>query len=182
VEFLTARPDIVGSNTQRNLLSYWHRMRGNALLPSWSAVETAPEMLSMADNLAYADLVGTEHDNRLLVRMQGARLVESHGGYMVGKFLDDILKPPYKQQSLAACQQSIVTKLPVYTLLDLRDRHQRIVHYERLLLPFGENGGTVDGLMVSIEISSPEGLFERRDLMSRPAKPPGLALCCTIQH
>jgi hypothetical protein len=152
------------------------------LLPAWSGAEDAPELLSMADNLAYADVVGTEYDNRLLVRTQGARLIESHGGYMVGKFLDDILEPPYKQQSLAACQQSIVTRLPVYTLLDLRDCNERIVHYERLLLPFGEDGVTVDGLMVSIEISSPEGPFERRNVMNPPAKPPGLALSCTIQH
>jgi hypothetical protein len=182
VEFLTARPDIVGSKTQCSLLSYWHRARGNALLPVWKGLDETPELLMMADNLAYADVVGTEETYRLLVTMQGARLMESHGGYMVGKFLDDILKPPYKDQSLTTCRQSITSKLPVYTLLDMRDRNQRIVHYERLLLPFGQDGTHADGLLVSIEISSPEGPFDNRDLMTSPAKPPALALCATIVH
>lgn len=182
MEFLTARPDIVGSSTQRGLLSYWHRMRGKAALPVWNGLEAEPELLMLADNLAYAEVVGTEDNHRLLVRMQGARLIESHGGYMVGKFLDEILRPPYKDHSLAACQQSVLSKLPVYTLLDMRDRNQRIVHYERLLLPFSEASTRVDGLIVSIEISSPEGQFESRDLMTAPAKPPALALCATILH
>ncbi len=182
MEFLTARPDIVGSNTQRSLLSYWHRKRRNALLPEWERLEETPELLRFADNLAYAELVGSEDSYRLLVNMQGARLIESHGGYMVGRFLDEILRPSYKDQSLAMCHQSITTRLPVYTLLDMRDCNERIVHYERLLLPFGEDGVTVDGLLVSIEISSPEGPFESRDLMTAPAKPPVLALCATIHH
>jgi hypothetical protein len=183
VEFLTARPDIVGAVTQQSLLSYWHSKRGNAPLPAWARLEEAPELLKFADNIAYAELVGSQEPYRLLVNMQGARLIESHGGgYMVGRFLDDILKPPYKDPSLAMCHQSITTRLPVYTLLDMRDRNQRIVHFERLLLPFGEDGVTVDGLLVSIEISSPEGPFETRDLMTAPAKPPALALCATIHH
>jgi hypothetical protein len=182
VEFLTARPEVVGSATQRGLLSFWHKARDNALLPAWQGLDETPELIAMADNLAYADLVGTEETHRLLVVMQGARLVESHGGYMVGKFLDEILQPPYKEQSLASCRQSVITRLPVYTLLDLRDRNHRIVHYERLLLPFASDGAQVDGLLVSIEISSPEGPFENRDVMKSSAKPPALALCATILH
>lgn len=182
MEFLTARPDIVGSSTQRSLLSYWHRARGQNLLPIWKGLGETPELLTMADSLAYAEMVGTEESHRLLLVMQGARLMEAHGGYMVGKFIDEILRPPYREQSLATCRQALISKLPVYTLLDLRDLNQRIVHFERLLLPFSQDGSQVHGLMVSIEISSPEGPFEHRDLMNEPAKTPSMALCATIQH
>lgn len=182
MEFLTARPDIVGSSTQRWLLSYWHRLRGAALLPVWKGLEAEPELLAMTDYVGYADVVGDEDEHRLLLRTQGARMREAHGGYAVGKFLDEILKPPYKQQSLATCRQSIITKLPVYTVVDLRDCNQRIVHYERLLLPFGQDGLHVDGMLASIEATSPEGTFENRDLMNPPTKKPALALCATILH
>lgn len=182
MEFLTARPDIVGSDTQRWLLSYWHRARGAALLPIWKGLEAAPELVAMADNLGYAEVVGTEDKHRLLLRVQGARMIEAHGEYGVGKFLDEILKDPYRQQSMATCRQSIITKLPVYTVVDLRDCNQRIVHYERLLLPFSQDGTQVHGLMASIETSSPEGAFENRNLMNPPAKAPAFALCATILH
>jgi hypothetical protein len=163
-------------------LSYWHRARGDALVPVWHGLEAAPELLAAADTLAFADVVGTEDEHRLLITIQGAGLLLSHGGYAVGKFLDEILRPPYKQQSLASCRQSIVTKLPVYTVVDLRDHKNRIVNFERLLLPFGKDAATVDGLMVSFEITSPEGPVDTRDLVHPPARAPAMALCATILH
>jgi hypothetical protein len=181
VEFLTARPDIVGSSTQRWLLSYWHRARGDALLPVWRGLDTS-ELKAMANDIGYAEMVGTEYNHRLLLSLQGARMIEAHGALGVGKFLDEILDEPYKQQSLATCRQSIITKLPVYTVVDLRDCNQRIVHYERLLLPFSQDGAHVHGLMASIETSSPEGAFENRNLLNSPTKTPALALCATILH
>lgn len=138
--------------------------------------------MAMVDYLGYADVVGTEDKHRLLIRIHGARMAEAHGGFAVGRFLDEILTPPYKQASLATCRQAIITKLPVYTIVDLRDRNQRIVHYERLLLPFGQDGARVDGILASIEAVSPEGEFENRDLMNPPAKKPAFALCTTILH
>ncbi len=182
VEFLTSRPDIVGSSTQRWLLSYWHRLRGTALLPVWRGLEEVPELMAMADYLSYAELVGDEDFPRLLIRIQGQRVAEAHGGYAVGKFLDEFLKSPYKEASLATCRQTIKTRLPVYTVVDLRDCNQRIVHYERLLLPFGKDGVHVDGVLASIEAVSPEGAFENRDLMNPPEKKPAFALCTTILH
>lgn len=136
----------------------------------------------MADYLGYADVMGDEDEHRLLIRIQGARLAEAHGGYAVGKFLDEILQAPYKEASLVTCRQTIKTRLPVYTVIDLRDCNQRIVHYERLLLPFGQGGARVDGVLASIEAVSPEGDFENRDLMNPPEKKPAFALCTTILH
>jgi hypothetical protein len=182
VEFLTSRPDIVRSDTQRWLLSYWHRAREAAQLPAWQGLEAAPELRAMVDNLSYADMLGTEESHRLLIRIQGARVAEAHGSPAVGRFLDEILKQPYKQTSLVTCRQAIITKLPVYTVVDLRDRNQRIVHYERLLLPFGQDGVRVDGILASIEAVSPEGAFENRDLMNPPMKKPAFALCTMILH
>jgi hypothetical protein len=181
VEFLTSRPDIVGSSTQRWLLSYWHRLRGTRLLPAWQGVESTAELMPLADSLAYAEVVGPEDSPRLLIRYQGARLTESHGGHHVGRFVDEVLPSPYREASLLICEQTIKTKLPVYTIVDLRDRNQRIVHRERLLLPFGGDGVNVDGVLVSIETISPEGKFENRDLMNPPTKKPAIALCTMIE-
>ncbi|MEX0842369.1 MAG: PAS domain-containing protein [Xanthobacteraceae bacterium] len=182
MEFLTSRPDIVGSGTQRWLLSYWHRLRGSDPLPVWRGLDDAPELKAMAPDLGYADVVGNADSPRLLLRIHGARMAEAHGGYAVGKFLDEILHSPYKEASLATCRQSIKTKLPVYTVVDLRDCDQRIVHFERLLLPFGQDGVHVDGMLASIEAFSPEGKFDNRDLMNPPTKKPAFALCTTILH
>ncbi len=74
------------------------------------------------------------------------------------------------------------TRGPVYTVSDMRDPAGRIVHHERLLLPFSHGGAAVDRILASIEAASPEGPFEMRDLMKSPIRPPVIALCATIQY
>jgi hypothetical protein len=64
----------------------------------------------------------------------------------------------------------------------MRDPTGRIVHHERLLLPFTHNGTEVDRILASIEAASPEGPFQMRDLMKSPVRPPVIALCTTIQY
>jgi hypothetical protein len=73
-------------------------------------------------------------------------------------------------------------KMPVYTVSDMRDPAGRIVHHERLLLPFSLGGGETERILASIEAASPEGPFELRDLMKSPIRPPVIALCATIQY
>jgi hypothetical protein len=70
--------------------------------------------------------------------------------------------------------------MPVYTIADMRDQTGRIVHYERLLLPFGHDGIAVDRILASLEVVSPEGAFENRDLMKAPPSPPAFGLCTLI--
>jgi hypothetical protein len=62
----------------------------------------------------------------------------------------------------------------------MRDRAGRIVHFERLLLPFGQDGTAVDRVLASIEAVSPEGAFDSRDLMTASASPPAYAFCAVI--
>jgi hypothetical protein len=58
----------------------------------------------------------------------------------------------------------------------------RIVHFERLLLPFSRGGVAVDRILASLETVSPEGAFDNRDILKSSPKPPAFALCATIQH
>jgi hypothetical protein len=181
MELANSGPDVIRSATQHWLLDYWNRLRGKAVLPAWPVLEPA-EIAAMSDNLSFADVVEVDGATRFLVRSQGKELSEALGASGVGKFLDEILPLPYKQTALFTCHQVVATRLPIYTVADLRDRDGRIVHYERLLLPFSRDGVAVDRILASLEAVSPEGDFERRDLMKPPAKPPAFAFCTTIQH
>ena len=53
----------------------------------------------------------------------------------------------------------------------MRDPAGRIVHHERLLLPFSHGGAEVDRILASIEAASPEGPFRdaRPDEIPNPA-------------
>jgi hypothetical protein len=119
---------------------------------------------------------------RFLVRACGARIMEYLGVDCPtrgeGRYIEDALPPAYRDAALSTFLEVVTAREPVYTIADMRDGAGRIVHFERLLLPFGEDGISVDRVLASIEAVSPEGAFESRDLMA--ASPPAFAFCAVI--
>jgi hypothetical protein len=117
------------------------------------------------------------------MRFHGPRLAVMLGSIEgEGKFIDDFLPPSYLGSAVATYREVVRTRRPVYTVADMRDPTGRIVHHERLLLPFSTDGTRVDRILASIEPRSPEGPLELRDLMKSPARGPVIALCATIQY
>jgi hypothetical protein len=180
MEFIDSHPDIVRSINQCWLLHYWTRLRGRAALPMWNTVE-AEEIAALLDNLSFQDVVGTDGAERFLILFHGTRIAETFGSNCHGKYLDEILPESYRPAALATYHQVLATRLPVYTIADMRDRAGRIVHYERLLLPFSDDGINTARILASLETVSPQGTFARRDLMKEPPRPPAFALCTTIR-
>lgn len=180
MEFINSRPDVIRSNNQRWLLDCWNRVRGSARLPTWPGLES-DEFVMLTADLSFTDVVAANGHTRFLIRFHGTRIAELYGRTCVGMFLDEILPPSYREAALGTYRQVLATRLPVYTVADMRDREGRIVHYERLLLPFGQDGIEADRILASLETVSPEGAFENRGLMQAPPRPPAFALCTTIQ-
>jgi hypothetical protein len=181
MQFISSRPDVIRSINQRWLLSYWDRLRGTSRMPAWQGLD-AKELATMAANLAFFDVIGSDSEVRFQSRHRGERINEAFGNPGRGKFLDEILPASYREAALSTYRQVLATQLPVYTIADLRDRKCRIVHYERLLLPFSRGGAAVDRILASLETVSPEGAFDNRDIMNCTPRPPAFALCTTIQN
>jgi hypothetical protein len=182
MEFICARPDIVRSSHQVWLLDHWNSLRGDAPLPNWQDLCLEGVAVPL-DDLSYTRVVGLDGASRYQIQFHGARIAEAYGRInCVGKFLDELLPAAYRDSALSTYHQVVNGKLPVYTVSDLRDCSGRIVHYERLLLPFSVDGLNVERILASLETVSPEGAFENRELMTSPARPPAFALCATIQH
>jgi len=182
MEFMQSGPDIVRSDHQRWLLDYWASQRSPGSLPIWRGLN-ANDFAVPFDNLAWMDVVDADGGARFRMRFHGSRLSEALGPTEgTGKFIDDFLPPTYLGAALATYRKVVSSKGPVYTVSDMRDPAGRIVHHERLLLPFSQDGTEADRILASIEASSPEGSFELRDLMKSPIRPPVIALCTTIQY
>jgi hypothetical protein len=183
VEFVLSPPDIVRSADQLWLLNSWIRTRGPRQLPAVEGVP-ADEPAGVSDNLLFTDVVSRDGASRFLIRSGGRNVTEYFGVSCPtggqGRFLDEVLPSAYRDAALSTFREAVAAREPVYTIADLRDRGGRIVHVERLLLPFGRDGTTVDRIMASIEAVSPEGTFEGRHLMTAPAMPPAFAFCAII--
>jgi hypothetical protein len=183
MEFIHSRPDVVRSNHQRWLLDYWDRTRAGNHLPVWQGVEAA-EFAPLSADLSGTEVVLAKDDMRFRIRFHGTRVAELYDREnCVGKFLDEIIPANARAAALATYRETVARGLPVYTVADMRDRNGRIVHYERLLLPFCKNHGEVgkvDRILALLETVSPEGAFENRALMQAAHRPPAFALCTTI--
>jgi hypothetical protein len=181
MQFISSRRDVIRSINQRWLLSYWDRLRGERRMPVWQGLDAA-ELAPMTENLAFYDVTGNDGGVRCRIRYRGERINEALGNPGQRKFLDEVLPASYREAALSTYRQVLATQLPVYTIADLRDRNGRIVHYERLLLPFSRDGAVVDRILASLETVSPEGAFDNRDIMNCVPRPPAFALCTTIQY
>jgi hypothetical protein len=182
MEFMNSRPDIVRSNTQRWLLSHWDELRAATLLPAWHGLK--PDALAIPpDDLSLIQVVAANNDERFQIRFHGTRVASLYGRVScVGKFLDEILPASALPATLAIYCHVVAARAPVYTVTDLRDRAGRIVHYERLLLPFCGSGSGVERILASLETVSPEGEFDNDGLMTSPVRAPAFALCTTIHY
>jgi len=181
MEFTQSGPDIVRSDDQRRLLQAWGALRGAASLPIWPGLR-ADTLTVPLDNLALTQVVRDGAEARFRLEYHGERLAKSFGDLdCIGMFLDDILPQPYLRAALATYREAMNARLPVYTVSDMRDVGGRIVHHERLILPFAVGGPETAKILASIEAISPEGPFEIHELMRSPIRPPVLALCTTIR-
>jgi hypothetical protein len=181
MEFINSRADVVRSHNQQWLLARWNALRAVSPVALWRSLDR-DELAPLSENLTFFDVVEHNGEARFISRFRGARIVEAFGENGDRHYLDEILPPAYRDRALSTYRQVLETNRPVYTVADVRDCNGRIVHFERLLLPFSSDGTQLDRILASLEAVSPEGAFENRDLMRSAPKPPAFALCATIMH
>ena len=180
MQFKLARPDVIRAVNQRWLYKHWNEAPATRALPVWRDLDSR-EFAAMSPNLSFTDVIGTNGRPRFLIRYHGSRIGEAYGSDCHGKYLDEVLPANFRQTALSTYWQVVETRSPVYTAVDTPDRDGRVVHYERLLLPFGRDGVTVDRILASLEMISPEGAFHTNNLMTSGKTPSSYTICATIQ-
>ncbi len=181
MDFCVARPDVVRAINQRWLLKFWTRHLGQQSVPQWQAIEAA-DLSVMSSNLSFLDVTGSGGAVRFQFRYQGQTVAQIHGsGDCRGKYLDDLMPAPRRAAGLAPYRHAVQSGRPVYTIEDVTDRNGRLVHYERLLLPFAADGRTVDRILGSFELVCEDGAFDSHELMKSQSAPPILRLSATIE-
>lgn len=158
-------PDVVKSVRQRWLLGYWARLRCGRALPRWRDLDTA-ELDSCADDLTIVDVLPNGPRPLLRIHDHGKNVGAMYAGQCAGKYLADTLPESVREAILDTYEQAARLRLPVYTVSGVLDAEGRPVIYERLLLPFSDFGQHVSRIIGFLEAISPDGAFERRELMT----------------
>lgn len=181
IEFSGARPDVVRAINQRWLINFWKRHLGEQAVPRWQEIEPST-LKAMSSHLSFLDVLGTGPTVRFQFRYQGAAVSVMHGSAdWRGKFLDEVMPAKRQRESLSAYRQTAVGGRPVYTIYDVRDRNGRLVHYERLLLPFAGDGRVVDRILASFELVCEDGAFDSDAIMISQSGQPVLRVAAIIE-
>lgn len=180
MQFSVGRPDLIRAINQRWLIKFWLRSLGDESQPRWSAVE-AENLSRVAAGLSFLDVARGNAAARFRIFSHGTTIGQVYGGGDCrGRFLDEVMPPTAYVTTVIPYRQAIETGRPVYTVQDLTDASGRLVQLERLLLPFTNEGQSVDRVLASFEFICVDGGFDARDIMKRQPSPPVLRLAATI--
>ncbi len=166
MDFESAKPSVVKSIKQRDLLNTWLRLYARAqAMPRMDEYQPA-RMEDEAPDLVYYSIDTALLPPRLTILSDGTRMSTAYGHTGKGKLLDEYLGPRLAPIVMPVYYVCIQRKLPVYTIAHIDDAYGRLVAYERLLLPFSEaGGGEVTHIIASLKTISEDGGFEIRNLM-----------------
>lgn len=164
LEFESAGPSIVKSIKQRDLLNTWLRLYArNQSIPRMSEYQPARIEDELPDLVFYT--VDTEvQPPRLTIQSDGTRMSTAYGNTGKGRYLDEYLGAKLAPIVMPVYYECVARRLPTYTISTIDDVYGRIVAYERLLLPFSDQGG-VTHVVASLKTISEDGGFEIRNLM-----------------
>jgi hypothetical protein len=164
LEFESARPSVVKSIKQRDLLNTWLRLYARAqAMPRMEEYQPARIEDETPDLVYYS--IDAALPPRLTILSDGTRMSTAYGHTGKGKLLDEYLGSRLAPIVMPVYHHCIQRKLPVYTIAHIDDAYGRLVAYERLLLPFSQTGGDATHIIASLKTISEDGGFEIRNLM-----------------
>jgi len=165
LEFESAKPSIVKSIKQRDLLNTWLRLYARAqTMPRIEEYQPA-RIEDETPDLVYYEIDTRVQPPRLTILSNGTRMSTAYGHTGKGKRLDEYLGPRLAPIVMPVYYCCAERKLPVYTIAHIDDAYGRVVAYERLLLPFCEAGNDVTHIIASLKTISEDGGFEIKNLM-----------------
>ena len=181
MQFDTSRADVVRAVNQRWLVKIWSQKLQGHRVPRWQALE-AERLAAMQENLSFLDVVpGADGAPRFLIRFHGEIIRRAYDSPDCrGRYLDEILSPGTCPTGIAPYEKAVRDALPVYTILEVTDGAGRLVHAERLLLPFARDGETVDRVLAAFEFFCADGAFDS-DAIMRSSEEPALRLQTMIE-
>jgi hypothetical protein len=163
-DFESANPSVVKSIKQRDLLNTWLRLYARAQQTPQIEEYQPTRLNDELPDLVYYKVERDGRPPRLTIQSDGTRMSRAYGNTGKGQYLDDYVGARLAPIVMPVYHECVRRGLPVYTISNIDDIYGHIVAYERLLLPFVQNGEVTD-VIASLKTISEDGSFEISNLM-----------------
>lgn len=162
--FESANAEVVRSITQRSLLNTWLRLYDEKKAPpKFEDYHPGLPPEEARDIICYT-VTYPDETPRIRIDSFGTRMSVAYGVAAAGRDLSEYVGPKLSPLIMPNYYECIARRLPIYTISTTEDVHGRSVDFERLLMPFQDNG-TITRIMAWVETISEDGAFEIRNLM-----------------
>jgi hypothetical protein len=140
VDFKVKTPEL------KTLYAYWSETAGERLMPSRSALDPLIDIPSITSNIWLVDVQGNPLSFHF--RLLGSQVVDHYGSDFTGKHLDEMDFGGSGTAIRGEYEETVASRQPTYArhLIEVAQT-QRILMYERLLLPLSDDGKTVNMLL-----------------------------------
>lgn len=170
--FESAAPSIVRSVKQRDLLNTWLRLRSSfGARPPVTAYNPARLDDELKDIVHYV-VKRDESGWQFVIDSSGSQISHAYGKAgksNIGTNLRDYIGPRMIHLVLPLYEECANRALPTYSISMVDDVNGRTVAYERLLLPFFDDG-KISHLIASVKTISEDGKFEINNLLRNQDK------------
>jgi hypothetical protein len=156
----------IRSAEQRHLISVWDMLAGERAFPSF--LKLKPDLQSFNPKQLVVWTIESAAGRRCYRALfNGSHIGEVFNSAWAGKTMDSVIPEPLKDLAIEAADECAVTGCAIYTILSTTDGEGRRIDCERLLLPFGRNGGAVEQLVGSLQLVSAEGAVKRSGVLEK---------------
>ena len=170
---------VVKSVRHRWLLKEWELGRAGRALPL--RVHLAREEFNRyRGEFSIFELRPAAAGLRFQLMSHGTFIGQAYGSNCAGKYLDEIVPPDLQAQQIEPYRQAARHGRPVYVSSDTRDLQARPVQFERLLLPFSDDGVLASCVVADFEMISIEGNFSPADMLTAKNAPPRRRIAALI--
>ena len=177
--FGSATASAIKSVRQKWLVKRWEDLRGAQALPLRGCLSDEDFDDDRADFSVF-DLVADEDGIRFRLASHGPAIAKAYGSQCAGRYLDEIVPADMRAHQLEPYRQAVARLRPVYVTAATRDSRGRAVRFERLLMPFSDDGCSPACVVADFEMISIDGAYDSADLLAAKDSVPIRRKACII--
>jgi hypothetical protein len=156
----------IKSISQRALLLLWDRLSRDCNFPSLEDFKPGSRMHDPKELVVWAIEEEDGASRRFRALYQGKSVTEIFNSAWRGRTMDEVAPEFTRTFAVDTANECADTGCAIYTVFTTTDPNGNRVDCERLLLPLGRDG-RVEQIIVSLQLISLEGDFDRKSILGR---------------
>lgn len=145
----------IRSPTQLALATYWDKLAAGRRFPAFTELQLPPDLHDPKQLVAWG-IEGSGRLRKFRALYQGESIAAVFNEAWAGKTMEQVVPMSLRKITLEAAKECANSGCIVYSIFSTIDATDTRVDCHRLLLPFGSDGGKVEHMLGSLQLTAVE--------------------------